>query len=416
MVADGARRFVALWIGALRVAFAILLLISVGDLFDANRISDTGLVVRGVAGAKDVFQLAADPPDSARAFVHRGDKVLLLNPRPATRLTVALGNGVPPGTTIELMNVRTGMPFPVVTHPYAQIHTFVRVTVVAVTIGLEGLALFILIARSARREAPALACAIFGLMYASFNSSGAHLGVWYRIAFESAIEETAFLGGCVALVYFAQAIVAWPARVERTFRLVVWTTAGLAWSLSLAGYVGLMAGGRTSFVDVINAVKGPYGSATMLLLAASAFAFSIVRARGVVRSQIVLAGVAALSFAAQYLYSVRAHSSTAAFPDDLLVIFLACQVIGALGLAVAVFGKGLLDPSPRSRTIAFGYATALVVPMFALVEYFIVKLIEERTVDYALGRAIVTAAVVATAMLVHPLQKTVHRFMTTARP
>jgi hypothetical protein len=391
------------------LVFATVILISVGDLLDPNRISETGIVVAGVPWPCDVFEVTKIERGRNYAGLRPGERFQLDDHRSAARLAIALGNGLPPGTPIHVTTLGMGRAITIVPYRQPTMQTLAHVSAVVVAILLELLALLILVWRGNTRAGLPAACAIVALIYASFNVSGAYLGVWYRIAFESVIEATAFAVAAVALVLFAIALVEWPRRLEKAFRVVTLCIAAVSVVVSCFGYVGLLVFGRTDFIGLIVAAKGSYGSAVVLLPAVIAFVISFALARGIARVQVGFTAIAAVLFAAQFLYSVRPESSSGAFPDDVLVVVIYCQIAGALGLAVAVYLLGLLDPSYRARVIAYGLAANLVVPVFIIVDYVVGKLINGSAGTRVLAD-LGTALVVG--LLLQPIQELIHRWIT----
>src|SRR4030081_2291984 len=108
----------SVWRLGLVSLLSALLLISIGDLFDGSRISDPGVVLAGVPGANDLYVLQVDTAgDATRAGVGVGDVLRLEDHGAASRLSVAVGNGLPPGARIAMTDLRTARPFTIVMRP-----------------------------------------------------------------------------------------------------------------------------------------------------------------------------------------------------------------------------------------------------------------------------------------------------------
>jgi hypothetical protein len=365
----------SVWRIGLVSLLSALLLISIGDLFDGSRISDPGVVLAGVPGANDLYVLQVDTAgDATRAGVGVGDVLRLDDHGAAARLSVAVGNGLPPGSRIAMTDLRTGRPFTIVMRPDPGVHAPIRVVIVVLKIVLEALALFVLLRRGRTRAPRAMAVAVFALLYAFFDASGSYFGVWFRIGYHAVLQEAILAAGCVALVVLGISLVPWPRRLERAFVATATAVAVLTWIVSVSGYAALMALGRADVIALLGVRHYHHFALTLLTIAGIAFAVSAARAQGRERRRVAIVGVSALLFVVPYLYWNVNASSTGVFPDVMLTLALVCQVVGAVGLAYAVFVEQLFDVGfVVNRAVVFGLVSAMIVALFMAVEWFVGK-------------------------------------------
>jgi hypothetical protein len=401
--------------------FSAGLLISIGDVFDADRVSDPTVVFRGAPGARDLYVVKAIPAPSPPAApapqptpvpVAVGDTVRLDDHRPEARLSIAGGNGLPPGERIAMTNLTTHEKFALEMRRDPTLQTPVHSTFIVLTVVLEIIAVVILIAGGATAGAQALAVAIFALMYASFNASGSYLGEWYRVAFQVVIEEGAFLGGCLALIAFAMALAPWEdSALAARFWRVARATAVVLLLASVAGYVGVMAFGRGDWMELVNFTKGTPGSLAMLALAGFAFIWSADTARDSEhqqqRRQIAVAGIVALFLSLQYLYASNDESGTGVFHDAFLLVVLACNIAGAVGVAYVMLVEGLFTRTHViSRTVTFSLLSALVAAFFFAVEGVVHTLLASHAEGE--GIAVGIAAAIVVGISIRPLHVRIH--------
>jgi GAF domain len=384
----------SVWRIVLVSTFTALLLVSIGDLFDGSRISDPGVVLSGVPGASDVYVLQVDTAGEAtRAGVRLGDVLRLDERSAASRLSVAVGNGLPPGARIAMTDLRTGRPFTIVMRPDPGIHAPIRIVIVVVKIALEALALFVLLRRGRTRAPRAMAVTVFALLYAFFDASGSYLGVWFRIGYHTIVQEAILAAGCVALVVLAISLVPWPRRLERAFVVTAAVIAVLTWLVSASGYTALMIFGRADVIALLGVRHYHHFALTLLTIAGLAFAVSAARAQGRERRRVAIVGASALLFVVPYLYWNVNASSTGVFPDVMLALALVSQLVGAVGLAYAVFVEQLFDVGfVVNRAVVFGLVSATIVALFMAVEWFVGKQI--GTIGRVQGAFIEMAAAV----------------------